>query len=658
MKSDADLIFEMYIGKQKPILESSIVDYDSTSLSDLYKWDLDCIDTIVSEGFADIASNIGSHVKNIASNIGSSIWKKFAFALVSQLPKEEQSKLEKILHHAESDGMTPEASKIAKELDKETVVQDSFNNHLYLFDTFLTENTVSMLMEAAKKAPYVPLAKRAKVEKDENSVPTIKATRAKKAPSTTAATKTKAAPAASTAPSPATVTKTPSELKNIRKAILAYLATKKTDKQKANAYQKLDQSIRKTFDQNVTSLLNAASTPVNNNTVASASASPVAPNVIDIPKTENPNKAKDMDVINHIADVLSTVKGDKSKALSDFILSVKSEFKNDKGMNSFQMPRTTYIDPGDGNKIERNPESVVLPPELEKIKKDVVSYVSSYKPEMADKIKFFTKAGLMLSKLFPVTVNRPDPVININGVLYPNPQNKNTPQEAPSEEQLPTEQKGLISRVYKWLKDHPKLTAASIMGLVGAITAATGGSVALVPLLKAALAGGATGAGIEAGKQAINNKSLKGMDWGKIGSAGLKGATVGTLAKGISNIADTNNSADYSNDSEYLNNSNDDSTETSTPVNEPDNAEDIVKAEPVSHDDVVKAEPVTGTSPSEFKKLTGTEFDPNSIKDKKISELIRDLKSKHRMDLFDKLSDQINQKYGAKSASYVNSLKW
>ena len=75
-------------------------------------------------------------------------------------------------------------------------------------------------------------------------------------------------------------------------------------------------------------------------------------------------------------------------------------------------------------------------------------------------------------------------------------------------------------------------------------------------------------------------------------------------------------------------------------------------------EDVVKAEPVTNSSTSEFKKLTGTEFDPNSIKDKKISELIKNLKSQNRMDLFDKLSDQINQRYGAKSSSYVNSLKW
>jgi hypothetical protein len=638
MKSDAEMIFETYIRRNhQPILESSIAEYDTSLLSDLYKWDLDCIDNIVNEGFSDIASS----VKNFAANVGNSIWKKIANALVSRLSPEEKNKLEDMIQDGDV-SKTPETSKIANELKSEPIIEDSFNNHLFLFDTFLTEKTISLLSEAAKKPAYVPLSKRSK---STSTVPTIKSSRAAKTKKSTPST-------ASTTPAPATV-KVPSELKNIRKAIISYLATKKSDKQKANAYYKLDQSIRKTFDQNITSILNSTANAAHSQSASGTA--PVTPSGTSIPKASSVNKSNDNDVIEYISNALSTVSGDKRNALDNFITSVKSEFKTKTGENAFQMPKTTYInDVESGTVTAVPPKDITLPPELEQIKPAIVDYVTNQKPDSPDKIKFFTKLGLVLGQQYPhEPEDRPDPVININGVTYPNPNaKKKTPnaQNTPTVS-VPAEQKGLISRVYKWIKDHPNITAASIIGLSSAITAATGGTVALIPLLKAALTMGAIGAGVETGKQLINNK---GMDIKKIGGAALKGAAFGSAARGISDIADSWTTPDYSDDVNYLNDTEDQDMAATSPE------EDVAKAEPVDNEeDVVKAEPVSSTpTKSEFKKLTGTEFDPNSTKDRKVAELIGKLKSQNKMHLFDKLSDQINQKYGIKTESYVNSLKW
>lgn len=113
---------------------------------------------------------------------------------------------------------------------------------------------------------------------------------------------------------------------------------------------------------------------------------------------------------------------------------------------------------------------------------------------------------------------------------------------------------GLVSKVYTWVKDHPKLTASVAIGLLGAIFAAASiGSGGIVPLVTSTLTaagggavkGGLVGTAVGAAKDAYSQikggaKSFGDMNYAQMAKAGLKtgakGAAIGAAVGAGANV--------------------------------------------------------------------------------------------------------------------------
>lgn len=106
---------------------------------------------------------------------------------------------------------------------------------------------------------------------------------------------------------------------------------------------------------------------------------------------------------------------------------------------------------------------------------------------------------------------------------------------------------GLISKIWKWIKAHPKISTAAALGLITILlSAGLGAAPVLMPALGKAALGFVAGSGGSVIKQAIQNKmkgdkALANIDWAQAAKTGAKGAAYAAvlvvLGTGLSTIA-------------------------------------------------------------------------------------------------------------------------
>lgn len=580
---DSTVIFERYV-QSRTILSESIHTYNPHS-NDLI------LESVLEEGLGDFFKKVGSNVKSFASKAKDKVTDVITSSLLSKISPSDKEKalrgIEQLSSGKPSKSLIDIISKYAKLIFGKKTVNESVYSDI-LTESVIEELLYGVLVEAKKLSPEEALAKMQAQREKRN---------ASRKARTTQATPKASAPVVQT-PSPAdqlTVSK-------YVKAIVDLLNDKyKTAEKRASEYAAIDSKIRNKLGQDVNDILKK---------------NQVFGNIERIGSYKTTARTKlTTHLVNYIADEFvkytnnNNIEGDKVELLNDI-------FK----LLSFENQRQTILVNGIEHKLTPPAQ---IPETLNDFKdwfkhafdkldiKKQTDY-NKFRTDLLKKVKTISKLPETNSKIEASNAEDKQKADELVSQLGTPNEEENTPTETTQQSE-----QSFLSRIWNFIKEHKVLTAGGVVAIVAIIAYATGGTSLLLPLIVKGLkssGAGLIGAGISAGKQKLETGNI---DWKRVGKSALS-AGLGSMAISmVGGLASDALANTFDGDTSTTENS-DLSTSDEPQAPEGDSTEE-------------QPEETTGEladdSEEIFKKLNKSDFDPNSLMDKKKLDIINTLKS-------------------------------